>query len=327
MKRILVTGGCGFILSNFIDLMLKKHPDYEIVNLDALTYAGRLENTERFCSNPNYSFIRGNVCDKNAVEKAMDGVDAVVHGAAETHVDRSIADAGSFVQTDVFGTYRMLDAAKAAGVERFVYISTDEVYGQIQNGSSKETDPLKPRNPYSASKAGADMLCMSYFVTHGLPVLITRSSNNFGPFQFPEKLIPVLILKALHDKPLPIYGRGLNVRDWIYVNDNCEAIDEVLHRGKVGEVYNIGGGNERSNIEIAKLILEIMNKPENLIKFVKDRPGHDMRYSLDSSKVMALGWKPRHDFGSALKETVKWYAENGDWWRPILGKPADVVSW
>jgi len=317
MKKILVTGGCGFILSTFIDHMLKKYPDYSIVNLDALTYAGRLENTERFSKNPRYTFIKGDVCDRVIVKKAMEGADMVVHGAAETHVDRSIVDAGSFVRTDVLGTYVMLDAARQQGVGKFLYVSTDEVYGQIQDGSFRETHPLKPRNPYSAAKAGADLLCQSYFTTHNMPVVITRSSNNFGPYQFPEKLIPVLILNALHNRPLPIYGKGENVRDWIYVADNCEAIDTVLHQGRLGEVYNIGGGNEKPNIEIAKLVLEIMGKPESLIEFVKDRPGHDMRYSLDSGKVAGLGWKPEHSFEDAIRRTVEWYVKNENWWSPI----------
>ncbi len=316
--RLLVTGGCGFIGSNFIRYILRKYPEYKVVNLDKLTYAGNLNNLKDIEKNPNYSFVKGDVCDSNVVERVMKNVDYVVHFAAETHVDRSIIDAGIFVKTDVIGTYVLLEKVKKYNIKKFVYISTDEVYGSIEKGSFKETDILKPSNPYSASKAGAEFIARSYYTTYSLPVIITRSSNNFGPYQYPEKLIPVLIINALKDKPLPIYGDGKNVRDWLYVLDNCSAIDLVLHRGSLGEIYNVGGNNEKMNIEIANMILKTLEKSKNLISFVKDRPGHDRRYSLDSTKIKKLGWKTESDFGKQIEETVKWYGDNEWWWVKLV---------
>jgi dTDP-glucose 4,6-dehydratase len=316
--KILVTGGAGFIGSNFIRLMLRKHPDYEITNLDKLTYAGNLDNLKDVEKNPRYKFVRGDVCDKNIVEKHMKGCDAVVHFAAETHVDRSIIDAGSFVLTDVFGSYRLLEAAKLLGIERFMHISTDEVYGSIEDGVFREADRLEPRNPYSASKAGAELLARSYHITHKLPVIVTRSSNNFGPYQYPEKFVPLFTINALKNKPLPLYGDGKNVRDWLHVADNCEAIDIILHKGKSGEIYNIGGGNERTNIEVARSILGFLGKPESLIRFVEDRKGHDRRYALDSSKIAKLGWRPGPNFEGRLRETIEWYKNNEWWWKKLI---------
>jgi len=312
--KILITGGAGFIGCNFTRYLLKKYPDDEIVVLDKLTYAGRLENLWDVMD--KILFIKGDICSTEDVEKVGD-CDVIFNFAAETHVDRSIIDAGVFVKTDVLGTYNLLEYARRYDVEKYIQISTDEVYGSLEKGSFKEEDILDSSSPYSASKAGADLLVKAYFKTYGLPVLITRSSNNFGSYQYPEKLIPVLILNALHDKPLPIYGDGKNVRDWIYVLDNCEAIDFVFQKGKVGEVYNIGAGNEKMNIEIANLILEELNKPKSLIRYVKDRPGHDFRYSLNCEKIKELGWIPRYNFEDALKETIEWYRDN-DWWRALI---------
>jgi dTDP-glucose 4,6-dehydratase len=313
--KILITGGAGFIGCNFIRYLLKKYPDEEIVVLDKLTYAGRLENLQDVMD--KITFIRGDICNREDIEKTKD-CNIIFNFAAETHVDRSIIDAGIFVKTDVLGTYNLLEYARRYDVKKYIQISTDEVYGSIEKGSFKEEDILDPSSPYSASKAGADLLCKAYFKTYGLPVLITRSSNNFGPYQYPEKLIPVLILNALHDKPLPIYGEGKNIRDWIYVLDNCEAIDSVFQKGKVGEVYNIGAGNERANIEIANLILKELNKPKSLIRFVKDRQGHDFRYSLNCEKIKKLGWIPRYNFEDALKETIEWYRDNEWWWGALI---------
>jgi len=315
VMKILITGGAGFIGCNFVRYMLEKYPNEEIVVLDKLTYAGRLENLQDVTD--KIMFIKGDICDKEDVEKVKD-CDVIFNFAAETHVDRSIIDAGVFVKTDVLGTYNLLEYARRYDVEKYIQISTDEVYGSVEEGTFKETDILNPSSPYSASKAGADLLVKAYYKTYGLPVLTTRSSNNYGPYQFPEKLIPVLILNALYDKPLPIYGEGKNVRDWIYVLDNCEAIDLVSKKGKNGEIYNIGAGNEKSNMEIAKLILKELNKPESLIKFVKDRPGHDFRYSLDCEKIKELGWMSRYKFDDALNETIKWYKENEWWWEWLV---------
>lgn len=316
--RLLITGGAGFIGGNFIRSILKKYPEYEVVNLDKLTYAGNLNNLKDAEKNKNYCFVKGDICDKDTVEKAFKGIDIIVNFAAETHVDRSIIDAGDFVATDVLGTYRLLEAARRYDIEKYIQISTDEVYGSIGKGSFRETDHLEPSSPYSASKAGGDMLVYSYFVTHRLPVVITRSSNNFGPYQHPEKLIPLFITNALKNKKLPLYGDGRNVRDWLYVLDNCDAIDLVMHKGKNGEIYNIASGNEYTNIEITKMILEELQKPESLIEFVPDRKGHDRRYSLDITKIKKLDWKPEHEFESALKETIKWYKENEWWWKPLI---------
>ncbi len=317
MKKILVTGGAGFIGSNFVRYMLERHPDYRIVNLDKLTYAGNLDNLRDIEDNPRYEFIKGDICDGALIGKVMKGVDVVLNFAAESHVDRSIVSPDEFVMTNVLGVNTLLKAARESGVERLIQISTDEVYGSIERGSFKETDPLTPSSPYSASKAGGDLLAHSYWVTYKFPVIITRSSNNFGPYQYPEKLIPLFVTNALEGKSLPLYGDGMNVRDWLYVLDNCEAVDFVLHKGKEGEIYNIGGDNELPNIEITREILRISGKPSSLIQFVQDRPGHDWRYSINSDKIKKLGWRPRHAFKEALEQTIRWYQENEWWWRKL----------
>ena len=316
--KILVTGGAGFIGSNFVRYIIEKYPDCKIVNLDKLTYAGNLDNLRDVEKNKNYTFVKGDICDIKTVNRIAKNCDMIINFAAETHVDRSIIEAGSFVQTDVFGTYVLLNAAKKFGVKKFVQISTDEIYGSIDKGSFKESDILDPSSPYSASKAGADLLVMSYHKTFNLPILITRSSNNFGPYQYPEKLIPLFITNSIKNKPLPLYGDGMNVRDWLFVIDNCESIDLVAQEGEIGEIYNIASGDEKTNIEITKFILKELGKPESLINYVKDRLGHDRRYSLDCTKIRKLGWKPRHDFEKAMKITVKWFVENGWWWKPLV---------
>jgi dTDP-glucose 4,6-dehydratase len=315
--KLLVTGGCGFIGSNFVKLMLARHPDLELLNLDKLTYAGNPENLRELRSDPRYTFQRGDICDAAAVEEAFAwSPDAVVNFAAETHVDRSIADPGEFLTTDVKGTYTLLEAARRRGV-RFLQISTDEVYGSIEAGSFTEESNLEPASPYSASKAAADLLVLAYVRTYGTEALIARSSNNFGPHQYPEKLIPLFITNLLEGRKVPVYGDGLNVRDWIYVLDNCAALELVLQRGEAGQVYNIGGGNERNNLEITRVLLEMAGADEGSIQFVPDRPGHDRRYSLDATKVRSLGWEPERDFEAALRETFAWYSDNRDWWEPI----------
>ena len=313
----LVTGGCGFIGSNFILRLLKSHPGARVVNLDKLTYAGNLENLRDIEREARYRFVRGDICDGAVVREAMRGVDAVLNFAAESHVDRSILGADEFLKTDVLGTFTLLEVARDLKMSRYVQISTDEVYGSIEHGAAKESALLRPSNPYSASKAGADLLVSAYWRTYRLPALITRSSNNFGPNQYPEKIIPLFITNALEDRPLPLYGDGRNVRDWLYVLDNCAAIDLVLHAGVPGEIYNIGGGTEVENIVLTRQILRLLGRPESLIQPVKDRPGHDRRYALDRHKIHSLGWKPAHEFGAALAETVRWYKEHEAWWRPI----------
>ncbi|MEJ2635524.1 MAG: dTDP-glucose 4,6-dehydratase [Calditrichia bacterium] len=320
MKSILVTGGAGFIGSNFVRYMVNKYPQYRIVVLDALTYAGNRENLQDLEGKPNYFFYHGNICDKKVVDNLVSNADTIINFAAETHVDRSILEAGSFIDTDVVGTFTLLEASRKYNIKRFIQISTDEVYGSIEKGSFTETSPLQPNSPYSASKAGGDMQVRAYFKTYGLPTIITRSSNNYGPYQYPEKVIPLFITNAIDDLPLPLYGDGKNVRDWLYVIDNCEAIDTVLHKGEAGEVYNIGGGNEMQNIQITGMILDLLGKPKSLIKPVADRLGHDRRYSVSIEKVEKLGWQPRHDFARALEKTVKWYRENETWWRHIKEK-------
>ncbi|HEY3347465.1 MAG TPA: dTDP-glucose 4,6-dehydratase [Nitrospirota bacterium] len=318
-KKILVTGGCGFIGSNFVRLMHDTYKDASIVNLDALTYAGSLENLKDIQDSPRYRFIKGDICDPAAVAGAMAGADAVVHFAAESHVDRSIEHPAVFVQTNVIGTQVLLNAAMAAKPSIYVQISTDEVYGSLgPSGLFTETTPLSPNSPYSASKAGADLLVQAHYHTFGLPVVITRCSNNYGPYQFPEKLIPLFINNALKDKPVPLYGDGLNVRDWLHVLDHCKAIDAVMRRGRAGEVYNVGGNNEKTNIEITRLILSRLGKSESLIKYVQDRLGHDRRYAIDSSKLQSeLGWEPKFDFESGIADTINWYVENQDWCRAV----------
>ncbi len=316
--QILITGGAGFIGSNFVRHVVKKYPDYEIVVLDKLTYAGRKENLLDVWD--KIKFIKGDIAKKEDVEKAVKNCDCIVNFAAETHVDRSIMEAGTFVLTDVYGVYNLLEAARKHEISKFEQISSDEVYGPIKEGSFKEEDKLKPRNPYSASKAGAELLCQAYFETYNLPIVITRSSNNYGPYQHPEKLIPKTIIYALLNKPVPVYGKGENVRDWLYVEDNCEAIDLVLHKGKNGEAYNIAAKQELKNIEVVKAILKLLKKPESLIEFVGDRPGHDWRYSLDIEKITELGWKPKVKFDEGIKRTVEWYKQNVNWWKPIIEK-------
>lgn len=315
--KLLVTGGAGFIGSNFIRYVLNKHPDCQVLNFDKLTYAGNPDNLKDVAQNPNYDFVKGDITNACAVEEVMEGIDVVLNFAAESHVDRSILSPDEFVLTNVLGVNTLLKVAREKKVERFVQISTDEVYGSIEKGSFRESDPLMPSSPYSASKAGGDLLAYSYWVTHQFPVVITRSSNNFGPYQYPEKVIPLFITNALEGRPLPLYGDGLNVRDWLFVVDNCEAIDLVLHQGKEGEIYNIGAGNELTNSDLTEKILQLLRKPETLIKYVKDRPGHDRRYSIDSSKIHKLGWQPRRKFEEALEETIRWYENNTEWWKKL----------
>ncbi|HXG30155.1 MAG TPA: dTDP-glucose 4,6-dehydratase [Thermodesulfobacteriota bacterium] len=336
--RLLVTGGAGFIGSNFIRYVLAEYPDWEVLNLDKVTYAGNLENLKDVEKDPRYSFIRGDISDRQVVSGIFEkgGFHVLVNFAAESHVDRSIIDPSPFIRTNVEGTHVLLESARAYGIERFVQVSTDEVYGSIETGRFSESSPLCPNSPYAASKAASDLLCRAYFQTYGLPVIITRSSNNYGPYQFPEKLIPLMINNAFHGKPLPVYGRGENVRDWIYVEDNCRAIACVIEKGRIGEIYNIGGGNEWRNIDVVRLICgvlaERLGRPvgslESLITFVKDRPGHDFRYALDSTKIKEeLGWRPLVDFEEGIRRTVYWYLKNQDWIRRVVsGEYLDYYS-
>ena len=322
--NLLITGGCGFIGSNFIHYWLATRPTDTVVNLDALTYAGNLENLKGIDNRAEYHFVKGSICDRELTADLMraHAIDTVVNFAAESHVDRSIMDSAPFVMTNVVGTQRLLDAALQSGVRRFIQISTDEVYGALSLESAERfgaDSPLQPNSPYAAAKAAADLLARSYFRTFGLPVLITRCSNNYGPYQFPEKLIPLMIVNAMKDEPLPVYGDGQHVRDWIHVRDHCEALDAVIHRGHPGEVYNIGGGNERPNLEVIHMILDLLDKPRSLIRFVKDRPGHDRRYAIDSGKIQReLEWRPKTGFRDGLKATVDWYRENHGWAERIV---------
>ncbi|MDQ0975142.1 dTDP-glucose 4,6-dehydratase [Neobacillus niacini] len=329
--KLLVTGGAGFIGSNFVRYMVNKYPNYQIVNLDLLTYAGNLENLKDIENAPNYKFVRGDIADREFINGLFheEKFDYVLNFAAESHVDRSITDPGIFVQTNIQGTLALLDAAKTFGVTKYLQVSTDEVYGTLgETGYFTEETPLAANSPYSASKAGADLLVRAYHETFGLPVNITRCSNNYGPFHFPEKLIPLMIINALHDKELPIYGDGLNIRDWLHVEDHCQAIDLVLHKGRNGEVYNVGGNNERTNIEIVKTILKHLNKPESLMKFVTDRPGHDRRYAIDATKLRTeLGWSPKYNFDTGIEQTINWYLNNREWWENIIsGEYQDYVK-
>jgi dTDP-glucose 4,6-dehydratase len=323
MKHPLVTGGAGFIGAHFVRLMLTKY-GYNMVNFDALTYSGNLDNLRDVEAHPRYQFIHGNICDMVYVEKVVReyAIDTIVNFAAETHVDRSLLQPGSFIQTDVYGTYVLLDVAKKHQLEKVVLVSTDEIYGSVEAGSSIETDSYAPNSPYSASKAGGELMARAYHITHGVPVLITRGSNNIGPNQYPEKVVPLFITNALKELPLPIYGSGLNVRNYIYVTDHCNGIDVAMHKGSPGEIYNVGAGaaNERNVLEVAGTILSLTGKPTSLIQHVSDRPGHDKRYSLDSTKLRSLGWEPQFDFDSAMEMTVKWYIENEGWWRKIREK-------
>ena len=322
-KTLLVTGGSGFIGSNFIRYMATKYPSYRLINLDKLTYAGNPENLRDIEDSPNYSFVKGDIADTGIVGQIFESgkIDAVINFAAESHVDRSIEDPGVFIQTDVYGTFVLLEAIKKYGCGVFLQISTDEVYGSIAEGSFKETDPLEPNSPYSASKAGAEMIVRSFNKTYGTPVLITRTSNNFGPYQYPEKLIPLFVTNLMDNIKVPLYGDGMNVRDWIYVEDNCQALDLILHKGEIGQIYNIGAGNEKPNVWITKKLIELTSKDESYIKPVADRLGHDRRYSVDCSKIESrLGWKPKTDFEAALEKTVQWYMANEPWWRPLKKK-------
>ncbi len=336
--KILVTGGAGFIGSNFIHYLLQHHPDWEIVNLDKLTYAGNLENLAELNDDPRYTFVHGDIADRNLVKSLFEEqkFDMVAHLAAESHVDRSILDASPFIETNIKGTQVLLEAAKEYGLKKFLQVSTDEVYGSLKPGEPPFTEEsaLQPNSPYSASKAAADLLARAYFVTFGVPVVITRSSNNYGPYQFPEKLIPLMIKNALEGKSLPVYGKGENIRDWIFVEDNCCALDLVLQKGRAGEIYNIGGGWEKKNIEVVELICDILAEElgksvgefKKLITFVKDRPGHDLRYALDSSKIKEeLGWQPKETFSSGLRKTVRWYLNNTEWVNAI--KIGEYTKW
>jgi dTDP-glucose 4,6-dehydratase len=321
MKNLLVTGGAGFIGSNFTRYMLERYPDYKLVVYDKLTYAGNLDNlkdvVERF--GERYAFLHADICDKGAVESAVRAheIDTIINFAADTHVDRSIMDPDAFIMTDVYGTYVLLEAARAFELERYHQIGTDEVYGHVPEGASTEDDTVAPRSPYAASKASADLMVNAYHVTYDLPVTITRGANNIGPYQYPEKVVPLFVTNAIDDQPLPLYGDGLQVRDYQYVVDHCEAIDLVLHRGEIGEVYNIGTGTEMRNIDMTRLILNLLNKPASLIRHVADRPGHDRRYALDVTKIRGLGWEPAHTCEDAIEATVQWYVDNEWWWRKI----------
>jgi dTDP-glucose 4,6-dehydratase len=317
MKRMVVTGGAGFIGSNFVRRIVGRYPDYEVVVFDLLTYAGNMDNLADVMGNERVSFVQGDIRDAEAVRKALPGANMVVNFAAESFVDRSIVDPDSFITTDVLGTFVLLQASREFGVERFLQVSTDEVYGSVEVGSSTEMDAILPNSPYSASKAGGDLLARSYCITYGLPVIVTRGSNTYGPYQHPEKLVPLFISNAIDDKQLPVYGDGGQVRDWLHVEDHCSAIDLALHKGIPGEAYNVGGGNERTNMEITRLILEGTGKTDSLIKYVADRPGHDRRYSLNCDKLRALGWETTKKFEEGMRDTVKWYLDNQGWWRKV----------
>ena len=326
--KIMVTGGAGFIGSCFVRHMLEKHPDYKIINLDALTYAGNIANLDDVKNNPNYSFVHGNICDKKLVRELVNECDAIVNFAAESHVDRSITGPEIFIETNVQGPLNLLQNAKEAGIQRYLQVSTDEVYGTLgKTGYFYETTPLAPNSPYSASKASADLLVRAYFETYKMPVLTTRCSNNYGPYQYPEKLIPFFISRLLNNKKVPVYGDGMNVRDWLYVYDHCAAIDTVLHKGRVGEVYNIGGHNEKTNLEITGIILKAMGKDESSIEYVEDRLGHDRRYAIDNKKIQTeLGWKPSVTFEEGIELTIDWYLKNQDWIKSIENKKAGLVG-
>jgi dTDP-glucose 4,6-dehydratase len=319
MQRLMIAGGAGFIGANFVHCILERYPDYRVVVYDKLTYAGNQDNLQSIADDPRYAFVQGDICDADAVAEVIRqyDIDTIVNFAAETHVDRSLTDPGSFIMTDVYGSYVLLEAAKTFGLERYHQVGTDEVYGQVLTGSSTEIDPLHTRSPYSASKAGGDMMALAYHASFGVPITITRGSNSIGPYQYPEKVVPLFITNAIDDKPLPVYGDGLQMRDYQYVRDHCEGIDLVLHRGQPGEIYNLGTGVETRNIDMAHVILDLLGKPKSLVQHITDRPGHDRRYALDVHKVRALGWEPRHDFAQAIEATVRWYVDNAWWWRKI----------
>jgi dTDP-glucose 4,6-dehydratase len=323
--RLLVTGGAGFIGSAFVRSLLRTDPSAQVTVLDKLTYAGNLDNLLAVRDDPRYRFVHGDIGDAALVASLVDGLDAIVNFAAETHVDRSILDAASFIDTDVRGTWVLLEAAHQAGTPRFVQVSTDEVYGDVAEGASLETDPIAPRSPYAASKAGGDLLVLAYGTTHGLPVCVTRGSNTIGPYQYPEKVVPLFVTNALQGLPLPIYGNGSALRDYLYVDDHCSGILRVLTEGEAGEIYNVGGGNQVDTIQLGTAILDLLGKPHDLLTFVTDRPGHDRRYCLDTTKLRALGWQPARDFGEALEETVRWYVENRWWWEKI--KSGEYATW
>jgi len=314
----LITGGCGFIGSNFILRLLRQRKDASVINLDRLTYAGNQDNLRDIADDPRYRFVQGDITDSALVGELMEGADCVVNFAAETHVDRSLMEPGAFIQTDVYGTYVLLEAARQARVERFLHMSTDEVYGDVPEGqTSHEADALNPRSPYAASKAGAEMQCRAYIETYGLPVVIARPANNVGPRQHVEKFVPLFTTNALQDQPLPVYGDGRQQRDWLFVEDNCEALDLILHEGEPGETYNVGADNHRYNIDVAHLILDLTEKPRSLITHVEDRPGHDRRYAVNSDKLRALGWTPRHDATAGIQKAVEWYLQNRWWWEKV----------
>lgn len=322
MTTVLITGGCGFIGSNFVRRVLANH-DYRVVNLDKLTYAGNVDNLRDVEDDERYRFVHGDICDQEFVGSLFEELSGqgrlwVINFAAETHVDRSLMDPTDFIRTDIHGVFVLLEAARKVGVERFLQVSTDEVYGDIPPGkSSKEGDQLWPRSPYAASKAGAEMMCWAFRETYGVPIVITRASNNVGPYQHPEKAVPLFTTNALDDEPLPLYGDGQQVRDWLYVDDHCEALDLLLHDGEEGEAYNIGAGNERPNLDVIETILTLLDKPQSLVRHVEDREGHDRRYSLDTAKIRALGWQPQHDFEAAMRLTVDWYRDTRWWWEKI----------
>ncbi len=324
--KLLITGGYGFIGSNFIRHILGKYKDVEVINLDKVTYCGNPENLKDLKDDKRYSFVKGDICDERVVGELVPKVDTVINFAAETHVDRSIKYPEDFLRTNIYGVKTLLEAARKTKLEKFIQIGTDEVYGSVPEGHSTEGDPLKPNSPYSAAKAAGDLFALSYYTTYDVPVIVTRSSNNFGPYQYPEKVIPLFVTNLLKNKKVPLYGDGGNVRDWLFVEDNCRAIDLVLEKGAPGEVYNIGGDNCLTNLEITSKVLSIMNKTEEHIERVNDRPGHDRRYALDSSKVKSLGWEGGSDFESNIKNTVAWYRENENWWGPLKEK-AEIIEW
>ena len=324
-SRLLVPGGAGFIGSTFVRRSLASRQDVSITVLDKLTYAGNMANLAEVADDPRFRFVQGDIADEAIVNKVAAEADAIVNFAAESHVDRSIESPDAFIRTDVDGTFVLLEAARSNGHERYLQISTDEVYGSVAIGSSTEEDSLRPRSPYAASKAAGDLLVQAYHVTYGLPAMITRSSNNFGPYQYPEKIVPLFVTNAIDDKPLPLYGDGLQVRDWIYVDDHCDAIALVLECGEPGATYNVGGDNEISNLGLTRAILQELSKPISLVRHVPDRPGHDRRYSIDSARIRSLGWRPSRSFGEALSETVRWYLQRVDWWRPL--KSGDYLEY